>query len=100
MVTTVRHRGLAVAAACVALPAVGGAVSLANGTIDPGTAIVDRFPWQSVELAGLALFAWVVITVLMGFYAREAPRELTAIYALMVGGYAWYLLRQDRRYGC
>jgi len=54
MVTTVRHRGLAVAAACVALPAVGGAVSLANGTIDPGTAIVDRFPWQSVELAGLA----------------------------------------------
>ena len=46
------------------------------------------------HLAGL--FAWVVVTVLMGFYAREAPRELTAIYALMVGCYAWCLSRQDR----
>jgi len=55
---------------------------------------------KSRTVTWLALFAWVVITVLMGFYAREAPRELTAIYALMVGGYAWYLLRQDRRYGC
>ena len=56
-----RHRWLAVAAAAVALPAVGGAVSLANGTIDMGEAIVDRFPWQSVELAGLALFACVAV---------------------------------------
>ena len=55
---------------------------------------------KSRTITWLALFAWIVVTALMGFYAREAPHELTAIYALMVGGYAWYLSRQDRRYGC
>ena len=41
---SVRHRWLAVAAASVALPAIGGAVSLANGTIDMGETIVDALP--------------------------------------------------------
>jgi len=57
--------------------------------------------WRKTStITWLALFAWVVVTVLMGFYARQAPRELTAIYAVLVGCFAWYLSRQDRRYDC
>ena len=56
------RRGLAVAAAAaVATPALGGAVSLATGTIDLGEDIVQRLPWQSVGLAGLALLCWVTV---------------------------------------
>jgi len=95
MVTTVRHRGLAVAAACVALPAVGGAVSLANGTIDPGTAIVDRFPWQSVELAGLALFAWVAVpfSALAVLAWRGSPRTPQATVAAGLLLVAWIVVQ-------
>ena len=79
----VRHRGMAVAAAAVALPAVGGAVSLANGTIDMGEAIMDRFPWQSVQLAGVALFACVAVpfTALAVLAWRGSPRTPQATVA-------------------
>ena len=53
---------------------------------------------KSLTVTWLALFAWLVVTVLIGFYAREAPRELTASTRADVGCYAWYLSRQDRRF--
>ena len=78
-----RRRGMAVAAAAVALPAVGGAVSLANGTIDMGEAIIDRFPWESVELAGVALFACVAVpfAALAVLAWRGSPRTPQATVA-------------------
>jgi uncharacterized membrane protein len=54
---------------------------------------------KSVTVTWMVLFLWLVVTVLLGFYAREA-RELTVLYAVMTGLYAWYLLRQDRIRGC
>ena len=54
---------------------------------------------KSLTITWLVLFLWLVVTVLIGFYAREA-RELTVIYAVMTGLYGWYLSRQDRIYGC
>lgn len=90
-----RHRWLAVAAASVALPAIGGAVSLANGTIDMGEAIVERFPWQSVELAGLALFACVALplgalAVLAWRGSPRAPQATVAAGLLLV---TWIVLQ-------
>ena len=78
-----RHRWLAVAAAAVAMPAVGGAVSLADGTIDMDEAIVQRFPWHSVELAGLALFVCVAVpfAALAAIAWRGSPRTPQATVA-------------------
>jgi hypothetical protein len=89
------HRGLAVAAALVTVSAVGGAVCLADGTLDPGAAIVDRFPWQSVELAGFALFAWVavpyaILSVLAWRGSAHAPRASVTAGLLLV---AWIVVQ-------
>jgi hypothetical protein len=89
--TAPTHRWLAVAAGAVAVPAAGGAVSLADGTIDMGEAIVDRFPWQSVELAGFALLTWVAVpfgalAVLAWRGSTRAPRVAMAAGLLLV---AW-----------
>jgi len=54
---------------------------------------------KSLTITWMVLFLWLVVTVLIGFCAREA-RDLTAIYAVMTGLYAWYLSRQDRIHGC
>ena len=79
------HRWLAVAAGAVAIPAVGGAVSLANGTIDMGETIVDRFPWQSVELAGLALFTCVAVPFCTLAVLAWRGSPLTGRSALVAG---------------
>jgi uncharacterized membrane protein len=50
---------------------------------------------KSVTITWLALFAWVVVTVLIGVHAGNA-RDLTVVYALLTGCYAWYMSRQDR----
>jgi uncharacterized membrane protein len=50
---------------------------------------------KSLTITGLALFAWLVVTVVIGVYAGKM-RDLTVIYALLTGGYAWYMSRQDR----
>ena len=55
---------------------------------------------KSLTTTWLALFAWVLVTVLIGLYAREARELVTAVYALMTGCYAWTMSRQDRIYGC
>jgi uncharacterized BrkB/YihY/UPF0761 family membrane protein len=56
--------------------------------------------WRKcLTITWLALFLWVVVTVLMGLYWRDA-RELTVIYAVITALYGWYLSRQDRIYGC
>jgi putative solute:sodium symporter small subunit len=54
---------------------------------------------KSVTITWLALFLWAVVTVLIGIYAREA-RELTAVYAVLTGLYAWYLSRQGTIHRC
>ena len=89
------HRGLAVAAGAVALPAVGGAVSLANGTIDMGEAIVERFPWQSVELAGFALLACVAVpfAALAVMAWRGSPRTPQATVAAGLLLVTWILVQ-------
>ena len=55
---------------------------------------------KSLTITWLALFLWLVVTVLIGFYAREARDLITAVYALMTASYAWYMSRQDRIHGC
>ena len=55
---------------------------------------------KSLTITWLALFLWLVATVLIGLYAREARDLTTVVYALMTGGYAWYMSRQDRNHGC
>ena len=55
---------------------------------------------KSLTITWLALFAWLVVTVLIGLYAREVRDLITAVYALMTGSYAWYMSRQDRIHGC
>jgi putative solute:sodium symporter small subunit len=54
---------------------------------------------KSVTITWLALVLWAVITALIGIYAREAP-ELTAIYGVLTGLYAWTLSRQDTIHRC
>jgi len=54
---------------------------------------------KTLTITWLALFLWLVATVLVGFYAAKA-RDLTVIYALVTGLYAWYMSRQDRIHGC
>jgi hypothetical protein len=52
-----------------------------------------------VTITWLALFLWTVVTVLIGIYARDA-RELTVVYGVLTGLYAWYVSRQDRIHRC
>jgi uncharacterized membrane protein len=50
---------------------------------------------KSLTITWLLLFAWVAVTLVLGFHAREA-RGLTLLYAVIVGLYAWYLSRLDK----
>lgn len=53
---------------------------------------------KSLTITWIGLFAWFAVTALIGFYAREA-RDLTVVYALITGLYAWTMSRQDRTNG-
>ena len=50
---------------------------------------------KSLTITWLLLFAWFVVTLVLGFHGREA-RGLTILYAVIVGLYAWYLSRLDK----
>jgi len=50
---------------------------------------------KSLTITWLALFAWLVVTVLIAIYGGTA-RDLTVVYALLTGVYAWYMSKQDR----
>ena len=50
---------------------------------------------KSVTITWLALFVWLVVTVLIAIYGGKA-RDLTVVYALLTGCYAWYMSKQDR----
>jgi uncharacterized membrane protein len=54
---------------------------------------------KTLTITWIVLFLWVAVTVVAGLYAREA-RDLTVIYAVLTGLYAWSLSRQDRIHGC
>ena len=67
--------------------------------MDTGVPEPKAYWRKTLTITWLVLFLWVVVTVLMGLYGREAP-ELTVIYAIITALYGWYLSRQDRIYGC
>jgi hypothetical protein len=50
---------------------------------------------KSLTITWLGLFAWLVVTVLIALYGATA-RDLTVVYALLTGFYAWYMSKQDR----
>ena len=55
---------------------------------------------KNLTITGILLFAWVVLTCVIGYYAREV-REIPVIavlYVVILGLYAWYVRRQDRIY--
>jgi len=54
---------------------------------------------KSLTITWLALALWLLVTVLMAFYAQDL-RHLTVVYAIMTVLYAWYLSRQERIYRC
>jgi uncharacterized membrane-anchored protein len=67
--------------------------------VEPGVAEPRAYWRKNLTITWLALLLWMVVTVLIGLYAREA-RELSALYAVITGLYAWSLSRQDRIHGC
>ena len=64
---------------------------------------------KTVTITGLLLACWLVLTVLVAYFAAELheiafARYLGAqgallLYVVLVGLYVWYLKKQDRRYG-
>ena len=67
--------------------------------MEPGVSEHKSYWRKNLTITWLALLLWMAVTVLIGLYAREA-RELTVIYAVITGLYAWSLSRQDRIHGC
>ncbi len=53
---------------------------------------------KSLTITWLALFVWLVVTVLIAIFGGKA-RDLTVVYALLTGFYAWYMSKQDRMHG-
>lgn len=81
--TSARHRWLAAFLAFHAAAAVGGAVSLAIGAIDLGSALNARLPFASPVLGGLALLAFVAVP--LGLTAGSAWRGEAETADLLVG---------------
>lgn len=89
-----RHGVLAVLAGLIALSAYGGALGLITGSLNPGTTVADRLPFQSPVLGGLALIAVVAVptTVLAWLAVRGHHRAGVAsivVGALLIG---WILV--------
>lgn len=70
--------------------------------------------WQSnLRITGLLLGVWFLVTFVLGFYAREldfsffgwpfsfwvAAQGALIAYIAIIGFYAWYMNRLDRRAG-
>ena len=55
--------------------------------------------WRKcLTITAIVLFAWIVLTFLMGYYAQELHEATSVLYAVIMGFYAWYISRQDRSY--
>jgi len=58
---------------------------------------------KNLTITAILLAAWFVLTLVIGCYAREL-HELAmhgfppALYAVIIGIYAWYMSRLDRNY--
>ena len=57
--------------------------------------------WRKyLTITALALVCWLVLTVLVGYFARNAGTQVALIlYVVLIGLYAWYVKKQDRIYG-
>jgi uncharacterized membrane protein len=53
---------------------------------------------KSLTITAVLLCAWVALTVVIGYHAREL-HDVAILYAAIIGFYAWYLKKQDRIYG-
>jgi putative solute:sodium symporter small subunit len=69
---------------------------------------------KNLTMTAILLFAWFVLTFVIGYYAREL-HEVTilgfpfafymgaqgslALYVVIIGFYAWYMNKQDKIYG-
>jgi uncharacterized membrane protein len=55
---------------------------------------------KNLTISAILLFAWVALTCVIGYYAREL-RDIPALgvlYVVILGLYAWYVRRQDHVY--
>jgi putative solute:sodium symporter small subunit len=62
---------------------------------------VRREYWRKyLTITALALVCWLVLTVLVGYFARHlATQAALILYVVLIGLYAWYVKKQDRTYG-
>ena len=69
---------------------------------------------KNLTITVILLFIWFVVTFVIGYYARElhdftilgfpfafymGAQGSLIIYVVIIGVYAWYMNRQDRKYG-
>jgi hypothetical protein len=81
----------------VSISALGGAVALATGFMDMGTAVDARFPFHSTVLAGVALALVVAVPMAVAAYLSwtgsvHAAEAAMAAGALLVGWIAVQLV--------
>jgi putative solute:sodium symporter small subunit len=69
---------------------------------------------KNLTMTAILLFAWFVLTFVIGYYARElhdvtilgfpfafymGAQGSLALYVVIIGFYAWYMNKQDKIYG-
>ena len=69
---------------------------------------------KNLTITAILLFAWFVLTFVIGFFARElhnitilgfpfsfymGAQGSLILYVVIIGVYAWYMNRLDRQYG-
>ena len=69
---------------------------------------------KNLTITAILLFAWFVLTFVIGYYARElhdvtilgfpfafymGAQGSLALYIVIIGVYAWYMNRLDKQYG-
>jgi putative solute:sodium symporter small subunit len=69
---------------------------------------------KNLTITAILLFAWFVLTFVIGYYARElhgitilgfpfafymGAQGSLALYIVIIGIYAWYMNRLDKQYG-
>jgi uncharacterized membrane protein len=56
--------------------------------------------WRKhLTITALMLVCWLVLTVLVGYFARDRGTQAALIlYVVLIGLYAWYVRKQDRIY--
>ena len=94
---TRRHPWLALGAGVVSVSALGGAVTLATGSMALGATVEARFPFHSTVLAGFALALVVALPMAVAAYlswtgSAHAAETAMAAGALLVGWIAVQLV--------